>query len=103
MADLERGDNKGWADSPIFRKGFLIFLLTAALAASAAGFVPALQNHHPHFDGEGAAPPAASVWRALSPVFFAVYGFAAFSFIVLVGQHLRRLVGRKENYYDERE
>ena len=54
-------------------------------------FVPAFQNPKPHFEQEN--------WK----IFFAIYGFVAFAFIVLAGQHLRKLVGRKEDYYEERE
>lgn len=92
MADRHSGDQKpGWADTKAFRNAFLGLLVIAALAAAAAGFLPAFQKKHPHFAVEGLG------------VFFAVYGFAAFSFIVLAGQHLRKLVGRKEDYYEERE
>lgn len=84
-------DDKGWADKESFRKGFLAVLIIACIGAALAGFVPAWQKDHPHFAVEG--------WK----VFFAVYGFVAFAFIVLAGQHLRKLVMRKEEYYDERE
>lgn len=84
-------EKPGWADTPGFRRTFLIGLFIAGGLAALAGFVPAWQKDHPHF------PPEAF------PVFFALYGFAAFIFIVLAGQHLRKLVGREENYYDERE
>ncbi len=82
---------KGWADTKAFRMAFLALLVIAALAAAIAGFIPQFQKEHPHFSVEGLG------------AFFAVYGFVAFSFIVLAGQHLRKLVGRKEDYYDERE
>ncbi|NWG91768.1 MAG: hypothetical protein HXY21_04580 [Parvularculaceae bacterium] len=88
---IEKGRTGGWADRKSFRRGFLALLVIAALAAAAAGFVPAFQNKEPHFAVERYG------------VFFAIYGFVAFAFIVLAGQHLRKLVGRKEDYYDERE
>ena len=93
MADHHHNPDEkpGWADTKAFRKAFLGFLIIASLASAAAGFVPAFQKDHPHFALEGV------------PVFFAFWGFAAFMFIVIVGQHLRKLVGRKEAYYDERE
>lgn len=84
-------EKPGWADAPAFRRAFLIGLIIVAVMAAAAGLVPAFQNPHPHFAVEG------------FPVFFAVYGFVMFSLIVLVGQHLRKIVGRDEGYYDERE
>ena len=81
----------GWADSKAFRTGFLLVLIVAGLVSGALGFLPAFQKHDPHFEIERFG------------AFFAVYGFFAFAFIVLAGQHLRKLVGRKETYYDERE
>lgn len=96
MTDHHNHDKKpakdaGWADTKTFRNGFLAVLIISCIGAALAGFVPAWQNPHPHFQAEG------------FPVFFAFYGFAAFAFIVLAGQHLRKLVGRKEDYYEERE
>lgn len=92
MADHSGGNGKqGWADTKAFRFAFLGVLIIAALASAVAGFLPQFQKDHPHFSAEGMG------------AFFAVYGFAAFSFIVLAGQHLRKLVSRKETYYDERE
>jgi len=92
MAEHQHGDQKpGWADTKTFRNVFLGLLVIAALGAAAAGFLPAFQKEHPHFAVEGMG------------AFFAVYGFVAFSFIVLAGQHLRKIVGRKETYYEERE
>jgi hypothetical protein len=90
MADHNQ-KKPGWADNPTFIRIFIGILTASAIAAGLAGFNPAWQNPHPHFAVEGV------------PVFFAIYGFVAFAFIVLAGQHLRKLVGRKEEYYDERE
>ncbi|MEZ5893250.1 MAG: hypothetical protein R3C58_08925 [Parvularculaceae bacterium] len=92
MSDHHNPDEKpGWADTKTFRRIFLGILVVACLLAALAGLVPAFKNPHPHFPAEEAG------------VFFAIYGFAAFAFIVLVGQHLRKLVGREERYYDDRE
>lgn len=85
------GEKPGWADTKAFRTAFLGALVVAAVASAVAGFLPAFRKEHPHFEVESFG------------AFFAVYGFVAFMAIVLVGQHLRKLVGRKENYYDERE
>ncbi|MFQ5563721.1 MAG: hypothetical protein ACE5FO_09150 [Parvularculaceae bacterium] len=84
-------DDAGWADRPAVRRFILFALFAACALAAAAGFYSEWRNPHPHFEAEE------------FPVFFAVYGFVAFMFIVLAGQHLRALVGRKETYYDERE
>lgn len=83
--------DEGWADKKGFRNAFLGALVVASILAGVAGFVPAWQKEHPHFEVEKFG------------VFFAAFGFAAFMFIVLAGQHLRKLVGRKEDYYEERE
>ncbi len=83
--------SKGWAENPVFIKGFLGLLGVACVLAALAGFVPAWHNPHPHFSAEKI------------PVFFALWGFGAFMFIVLVGQHLRKFVSRKKGYYDEHE
>lgn len=84
-------DKPGWAENKTFVRIFLIGLTAAAVLAALAGFVPAFQKDHPHFAAEA------------FPIFFAVWGFGAFMFIVLAGQHLRKLVGREESYYDDRE
>jgi threonine/homoserine/homoserine lactone efflux protein len=91
MTAKDQDRAKGRADGKAFRTALVVVLVVAALAAAIAGFLPRFRNEHPHFaaDGFGA--------------FFAIYGFVAFSFIVLAGQHLRKLVGRKETYYEERE
>lgn len=87
--DEKHAKDLGWADTKAFRNGFLGLLVLASVGAALAGFV--WKKDHPHFAVESLG------------VFFALYGFAAFMFIVLAGQHLRKLVGRKEGYYDERE
>jgi len=89
--DEKPANEAGWADTKGFRNVFLGILIVASVLAALAGFVPAFQKEKPHFAAEA------------FPVFFALWGFAAFMFIVLAGQHLRKLVGRKEDYYEERE
>lgn len=91
MTDLNNNHDKGWAENPVFIRGFLIVLGIACALSALAGFVDSWHNPHPHFAVEKV------------PVFFAIWGFASFMFIVLVGQHLRRFVSRKKGYYDERE
>lgn len=92
MADPDHSSGKpGWADTKAFRRALVGALVIVAAVSAIAGFLPQFQKDHPHFSVEGMG------------AFFAVYGFVAFSFIVLVGQHLRKLVARKEDYYDERE
>lgn len=91
MTDHNHSSKPGWADNPTFIRVFIGVLVVSCVLAALAGFVPAFQNPKPHFEQEN--------WK----VFFAIYGFVAFAFIVLAGQHLRKLVGRKEDYYEERE
>jgi threonine/homoserine/homoserine lactone efflux protein len=91
MTEEHEDQSKGWADGAAFRKGLVIVLALAAITVAIAGFLPQFRKDHPHFAVEGFG------------AFFAIYGFAAFMFIVLVGQHLRKLVGREETYYEDRE
>jgi MFS family permease len=84
-------EKPGWVDRPGVRRMIVGALVVVSLVAAALGFVPAFQKEEPHF-------PVESLH-----VFFAVWGFACFMFIVLAGQHLRKLVGRNARYYDERE
>ena len=84
-------DEKGWAEKPRFIRLFLIGLYVSCALSALSGFVPGWHNPHPHFAAEK------------FPIFFALIGFGSFMFIVLVGQHLRKFVGRKEGYYNERE
>ena len=79
----------GWADTPLFKRLFSWTLYLSCAGAAIAGFF--WKRKEPHFDLE------------TFPVFFAIYGFAMFMGIVLIGQHLRKLVGRDENYYEDRE
>ena len=89
--EQDPGEKPGWADGKGFRRFIVGALVVAALAAAALGFLPAFQKEEPHFEVERV------------PVFFALWGFVSFMFIVLAGQHLRKIVMRDERYYDERE
>jgi hypothetical protein len=53
-------------------------------------FSELLYEHHPHFDIERI------------PEFFELFGFIAFVFIVFAGKALRKLIMRKEDYYERR-
>ena len=72
-------------------KSAAALVLLAALAFPAAGVIA----------GAIGALLALPALRVSGPYLAMVT--IAFAFIVLAGQHLRKLVGRKETYYDERE
>ena len=82
---MTTGDKKSWVE----RNGRLLFraLLGICLALLAAEL---FYEPHPYFEIDG--------W----PGFYAVFGFAAFVFIVQAGKGLRRLIMRDEHYYDRR-
>ena len=80
-------DNRKWnqLDSPRGGRMAYRILLVLAAAAVAAGlfFKP-----HGHYQWE--------TWFA----FYGVYGFLCYFFLVVVARGLRKLVMRKEDYYD---
>ncbi|MBB4658528.1 hypothetical protein [Parvularcula dongshanensis] len=66
-----------------------IVLIASCVLFAALGFVlAAMHEMHPHFTADA------------FPAFYAVVGFVSFAFIVLAGQHLRRILMRPEGYYD---
>ncbi|MEL6365168.1 MAG: hypothetical protein AAFR11_10055 [Pseudomonadota bacterium] len=87
--ETQTPDDKGWADKPGFVRLFLYGLYAACGVAALLGFL--YPKEKPHFALE------------TLPVFFAIYGFVMFAGIVLIGQHLRKLVAKPEGYYEERE
>lgn len=79
------GEAPGFFDRPSTRRAVWIILIVLCVGFALAGFVVDL---HGYFPVESFA------------VFYAIFGFAVFSFIVLVGQHLRKILMRPEDYYD---
>ena len=75
----------GFFDRPSTRRFIWIALIGACAASALAGFVVEM---HAYFE------------IANFPLFYAIFGFAAFAFIVLAGQHLRKILMRPEDYYD---
>ena len=76
-----------WLDDPMH-----VTLIVRGLYA-ACGLLVVLglffiDAHHAHFPWES--------W----PGFYGVYGFLAFTFAVLAGKQLRRVLMRDEDYYD---
>ena len=81
-----RKDRSSWLDEPrnvtrLYR-GLLVVCALLLLA-------DLFYDKHTHFAFES--------WFG----FFGVFGFVAFVFAVMAGKQLRRIVGRKEDYYDE--
>jgi len=81
----KKTDKRYWLDQPrnVTR---LVYGLTLACVLLALADV--LYHKHVHFSWEG--------WFG----FYAFFGFLAFFFLVLAGKHLRKILMRKEDYYD---
>jgi hypothetical protein len=77
---------QGWFYQPANIRLLIIGLVVACLAAVGAQFL--YTDDHPHFDVEK--------WYG----FQAVFGFAAFVVVVMLGKILRIFVSRPEDYYD---
>jgi len=75
----------GFFDRPSTRKGVWIVLIGLCAGFGLAGFAVDMHGYFHVAD---------------FPVFYAIFGFLAFSFIVLAGQHLRKILMRPEDYYD---
>ena len=75
-----------WLVSDKFRHIFICFVAGAMIISIAADF---FIKRHGHFHFEEFKG------------FFALFGFASFAFVVLMGWPLRRLTGRSEDYYPE--
>lgn len=66
-----------------------IALIVSCVFFGAYGFVLSAQHKiHAKFGIDG------------FPMFYALVGFVSFSFIVLAGQHLRKILMRDEDYYE---
>ena len=76
----------GWFDKPQNMRLVLWAFYAACAIVAVADFVI---EKHPHFHAEE------------TPVFYGWYGFLCFAGIVLIGQHLRKLVAKPEDYYDK--
>ncbi len=76
----------GFFDKPSTRKAVWIVLIVLCAGFALAGFVI---DTHGYFAVEGFG------------AFYAIFGFIVFSFIVLAGQHLRKILMRPEDYYDD--
>lgn len=80
------GDNKpGWADNPVVQQRirYALYAICGLLI-----IVDLLVDRHNYLPVEDI------------PAFYAFYGFAALVGLVELSKALRKLVGRKEDYYD---
>ena len=85
-------DDQSWFEKPSTIRLLWIILITLCAGSAIAGVIAAIAHMmHPY--------TAADAF----PVFYGVFGFLAFSFIVLAGQHLRKILMRDEHYYDSEE
>lgn len=55
--------------------------------------------YKPHFEDKSGFLGTLGAIADTFPAFYAVVGFLSFSFIVLAGQHLRKILMRREDYY----
>lgn len=86
-------------ERPVTVKVIWAALVPGCLGFAGAGFWLGSQDHghhEAHFEGQGVLGTLADDF----PAFYAVVGFVSFAFIVLAGQHLRRILMRPEGYYD---
>lgn len=79
-------ERKRWLDEPrnVTRLVWALALVCAALVIGDLAY-----HKHAHFGFEG--------WFGI----YGFFGFAAFFFIVMAGKHLRKILMRPEDYYDE--
>jgi len=81
-------EKKDWLDRPRNVKRLIWTLVAVCALLLVLGLLPMFKDHL-HFGFEG--------W----PGFYAVYGFVGFFLLVLTGWPLRKLLGRKDDYYDD--
>ncbi len=86
MSSEQRDERQRWLDRPENVTKIVRALWVACAALVLAEF---FYHKHPYFGFDG------------SFAFYAVFGFAAYCFIVLSAKGLRRLIKRDEDYYNE--
>ena len=79
------GEGPGFFDRPQVRRALWIILIALCASFGLAGFVVDVSGKFPVED---------------FGLFYGIFGFLVFSFIVLAGQHLRKILMRPEDYYD---
>ena len=78
-------------------------LILSCAAAAGLGFWYARKGklvYEPHFEDKDGVLGVLGRLADHFPAFYAAVGFVSFAFIVLAGQHLRRVLMRPEGYYD---
>ncbi|WOI53968.1 hypothetical protein [Parvularcula sp. LCG005] len=81
-----------------------IVLIGGSVVSAIGGFVLASMHklgHYPHFEGKTGLAGVIGGMADHFPAFYALVGFVSFAFIVLAGQHLRKILMRSEDYYDD--
>lgn len=81
----DNSHSKWWLDNPANVRLLLVLLAVICFALVVADF---FYHKHGHFNFEE--------W----PGFYAWYGFLSYCTIVLSAKQIRKLIGRKESYYD---
>ena len=82
----ENTENKSyWLDKPGTLRLIIAVLVISCIALFAVDF---FYHKHGHYDFEQ--------WYG----FYAWYGFLSYCFIVLSAKQMRKLIGRKEDYYE---
>jgi hypothetical protein len=98
-----RDDERSVFERPATVKAIWAVLTIGCLGFAAAGFWLASQGKlvkEPHFEGKEGLLGALGAAADHFPAFYAAVGFVSFAFIVLAGQHLRKVLMRPEGYYD---
>lgn len=92
MSDHHDNDDPGFFDMPGTIRALWVILILLCAVFAGLGVLGAIRHWmHPYFGVDQL------------PVFYAIMGFGAFAFIVLAGQHLRKILMRSETYYDAQE
>ena len=81
----QKQESSYWLDKPSTLRLIIVSLVLVCIALVAVDF---FYHKHGHFDFEQ--------W----PGFYAWYGFLSYCLIVLSAKQLRKIIGRKEQYYE---
>lgn len=99
---IREGEKSFWEKKSTIRLIWISLWIGCAVSA-VFGFWLAAEGklvYKPHFEDKTGIAGILGTFADTFPVFYGVWGFLAFSFIVLAGQHLRKILMRREDYYD---